>query len=88
MYYLGVCSEEGKRVDETESFEYALKEIRNSKEVQADYVRCHGEEFDETKLNDEETKREFVEWFFSGCWIEMEDEEEEVEDEYDYEEWE
>lgn len=74
MYYMGICSERGKRVEEDDAFEYALKETRKSKEVQADFVRCFGEEFDKIRLTEEETKQEFVEWFFSGNWLERDEE--------------
>ena len=69
MHYRGVCSEKGKFVEEADAFEYALQETRNSKKEQTDFLRCFGEEFNQSALADEEFKQEFVEWFFSGNWI-------------------
>lgn len=49
MYYMGICSEKGKRVESEDALQYALDEVISNKEVRA----------------------EFVEWFFSGNWIEV-----------------
>lgn len=68
LYYEGVCRESGKIIYEEEAFDYALSEM-SKKEEQADYKFCHGVDFDEGTLNDEDARKEFVEWFFSGNWI-------------------
>lgn len=68
MYYEGVCRENGKSIYEEEAFDYALSEMSN-KEEQEDYKFCHGVDFNESALNNEEARKEFVEWFFSGNWI-------------------
>lgn len=72
MYYEGICSERGKIVYEEEAFEYALAEM-SKEENQEDYKRCSGEDFDESLLDDEGERKEFVEWFFSGNWIREDD---------------
>ena len=38
MCYRGICSERGKRVEDDEAYEYALNEVMNNKEVQAEFV--------------------------------------------------
>ena len=73
MYYQGICSERGKTVDESEAFEYALNKTKNSEDWQEEFVRCYGEEFDESIIIGEED--DFVDWFFSGNWIKVKDEE-------------
>lgn len=68
MYYKGICSESGKVVYEEEAFDYALSKM-SSKEEQEDYKRCYGVDFDESTLDNEEERNEFVDWFFSGNWV-------------------
>ena len=38
MYYRGIFSERGKIVEETDAYEYALNDVMNNKEVQAEFV--------------------------------------------------
>jgi hypothetical protein len=57
--YIGICRESGKYVDADEALNYAMK-------------RC-GIQFEEPGDTTEEFKQMFLEWFYSGSWLEDND---------------
>ena len=77
MYYKSLDkANKGEIVHEEDAFDYAWDKVSNSEEEQTDFLRCFGEDFStmaSTIISDEEAKDDFVEWFFSGNWLEVEE---------------
>lgn len=66
MFYEGIQSEEGKIVEESEAYSYALeRSLYGSKEDRQDFQKMLEVQQDFQEM--------LVEWFYSGDWIKMED---------------
>ena len=76
--YRGICKESGKNVREDEAYDYALAEVKSAKdeELTKDFIEFAISLIDN---GEEDHKKEMVDWFFSGNWINEEIEESEFE---------
>lgn len=60
MYYEGMNEYEGKNIPEDEALDFALEELENDTELCQEFVDAFGDDI--------------VEWFYSGNWIERDEE--------------
>lgn len=87
--YEGILKNEGKKVEEPYAFGYAYNEVITNKRTRADFILkfaipCMVEDLNLEEfafnyaimqiLSHENVKHEFIEYFFSGNWIKVEDE--------------
>ena len=87
--YEGILKNEGKKVAEPYAFGYAYNEVMTNEKEKTDFIHRFAIPYmvDALKLEDfafnyvilqilsqENVKHEFVEWFYSGNWIKVDDE--------------
>lgn len=58
--YIGICSEQGKKVDDEDTFWYAIKRLLETPQEREEFEK----EFSES----------VIDWYYSGNWVHREEE--------------